>query len=338
VNKNGKAWSWVLGMVAAAATTASIGLLLWALSLRQQVEVLQAEAPQSLQQAKVLEQEMRRPAVPAEESSGLAGAPAEPGTLDTAGSPDSGAALLEGIRQLFASQEAPDPDRQKKNPFLEMLEGIPTTEADAASMVESEYADLFELLALPEKDQQRVRDILRDYTLRTFGGFSGIANMMELNEEDLMKRMGSMMEQQEKAESDLRKQLSAVLTPAGMAIFDEYEATSPERRARADADMDLAMNASGMTGEVRSMLLDVLVEEQLAQDEAEFDDERLEMTYTQQKMLVLQRGRERLSTVLDEQQLAEVDRFVERQRRWLEKIDEKDLDIALPRERLEGAP
>jgi len=333
MDRSGKAWG--LSVVAFATTAVSIGLLLWALNLRQRVDELQVEVAESAQQAKLLEQEVGMLAKQAEKSAGPAGAPAKPkasGALDTA---DAGEALLNALSQLVPEEDNTNPARQAMQDFLEMFQGedFKPTEASAASMVDSEYADLFELLGLPEDAEERVRGILRDHTLHTMQNMPDILNivdMSELNEEDFVERTAEMLEQQEKADADLRKQLSTVLSPTGMAIFEEYEATYDERYARKDFDMDLAMNATGMTGEVRSILLDVLVEEQLAQDAAELEDESVFIPYIQQKMLVLQNSRERLSKILNEQQLAEVDRFIERQRRWLNGIEGREDEIGMP--------
>ena len=129
----------------------------------------------------------------------------------------------------------------------------------------------------------------------------------------------------EKFENDLRSEmkteLSKVLTNEGMAIFDEYMQTMPERMLRKSFAMQLGMYAPSLSEENRTMVLDVMVEEMTA-----IKDEPGNVATMGNRgaagIEALERSRERLSTVLDEQQMSQVDAMIQQQRIRFERMQQ----------------
>ena len=119
----------------------------------------------------------------------------------------------------------------------------------------------------------------------------------------------------------MRDELSYFLTPEDLAVFDEYQATLPERILEQSYGVQLTMYASGLTPENHAMVLDVLVEEMLfLQDDSaaassSSSDPGSEFT---RLIEVYDRVRERFEGVFDEGQQAVLGRFRDQQQSMYE--------------------
>jgi hypothetical protein len=196
--------------------------------------------------------------------------------------------------------------------MLKMYEGEQGKEfakVSANAAVTMYYNDLFAQLGLPPEAEQRVREILANH----------MAEQIQMGAQ-MMQRKASSDERKQydkDMEASLRTSLSEVLNDTGMGIYDEYQEGFQDRVMRQSYDMQIGMFAPGLSQENREMVVDVLVEEMTASVEAG-ESPFVNQPEPGEQLDALERSRMRLSTVLDEQQMSEVDRFVEQQRNALE--------------------
>lgn len=313
MDKKGSGAAWA---VAGLAIVALIGSLVWAFSLQQHVQSLKQAVTDSQQQAQALKDQAQRQDEQVrrlEETVGqfeqrlaAVSTPENP----TAPAPGDAAAPDE---QAAESQKP----AQEANPMVNMFkmfegeQGKKFAEASADAAMAMQFGDLFTMLALPPESEQKVRSILRDYMVR--GMTEGAKFMKGGLTPDSAKKF------EDNVEADLRKELSKVLTSEGMAIYDEYEQGMPERMLRKSFEMQMGMFAPSLAEETRTMVIDVMVEEMMSiKEEPGSLAMMTDPAAAQTQLDALERSRLRLVTVLDEQQMTQVDGFIQQQRMGLE--------------------
>lgn len=224
----------------------------------------------------------------------------------------NGADVAEAIKKMMGGGGEDGESDGPLGAFGGMFEGE-SGKAVASMSVNMAYGDLFTELGLPADIEEKVRDILS----------SNIAGQMSEGMKGLNDGVSpaELKKMEDEAEANMRTDLSAILNEEEMAIFDEYQATVDERMLGQGLDMQLGMFASGLTGENRALVRDVMVDEFLALDtgmrdgSVSFDAESGPMGIQQQ---ALAKARERLAQELDEEQLAHVDRYIQQMQQMAE--------------------
>ena len=314
----------VVGVVAALAI---IGLLVWGIANRQEIGKLRTqladadkqisamvtkdELDDAVARAADLEKRIARletPETEVEEASAEPSLPAE-----------GGQALLDMFAALSGGEEG-EGTEEGQNPFAQMFSGEGGKKlADYAARMSMDmaFADFFNELNLPEDTEGKVRDIITAHMSEQ------IAKGMEALQSGFDKDTLEQMEQD--AEERLRQELSRVLTPQELAVYDEYEETMGERMLAQNFDMQLNLYAPGMTPEGRALVRDVLVDETLAIGEQMGQDTGMGMGMNadiqgafNMQLQAFESARERLLEELDDEQLAYFDRFVEAQEQAFE--------------------
>jgi len=311
VDKKGSGAAWA---IAGLAVVALIGSLVWGFSLQQRVQALNQTVTDSHKQAQALKDQAEQQDEQARRLEETVGQLEQrlASLQDASPAPAPGDAAAPG--EMAAESQKP---AEQANPMANMFkmfegeQGKKFAETSADMAMNMQYADLFTELALPPETEQKVRGIIRDYMVRAMQASA-----------EFMKG-GATPESAKKFEDDfeaeMRTELSKVLTNEGMAIFDEYEAGAPERMLRKSFEMQLGMFAPSLDEENRTMVIDVMVEEMMALEQ----DPGSLATMADPNALgaqldALERSRQRLSTVLDEQQMAQVDGFIQQIRMSIE--------------------
>ncbi|MCX5769122.1 MAG: hypothetical protein NTZ09_02435 [Candidatus Hydrogenedentes bacterium] len=310
MDKKGSGTAWA---IAGLAVVALIGSLVWGFSLHQRVQALNQTVTDSQQQANALknqaqqqDEQVRR----LQETVGQLEQRLAATTPENAAAPDGAAAPGE------TPAEAPKP-AENANPMASMMkmfegeQGKKFAEASANAAMTMQYGDLFTELALPPETEQKVRGIIRDYMVRAMQASA------EFMKSDATPESAKKFE--DDFEAQMRTELSKVLTNEGMAIFDEYEAGAPERMLRKSFEMQMGMFAPGLTEENRTMVIDVMVEEMMAlKQEPGSLATMADPNAIGAQLDALERSRQRLSTVLEEQQMTQVDGFIQQTRMGIE--------------------
>jgi len=311
MNKKGSGAAWA---VAGLVIVALVGSLVWGFSLQRDVRSLIQTATDSQQQAQALkvqaesqDEQVRR----LEETVGqLEQRLAAVTTQENATAPGGAAAPGEPA----AESQKPAEDANPMANMFKMFEGEQGkkfAEASADAAMAMQYGDLFTELALPPETEQKVRGIIRDYMVRAM---QASAEFMKGGADPK-----SAKKFEDDFEAEMRTELSKVLTNEGMAIFDEYEAGAPERMLRKSFEMQLGMFAPALTEENRTMVIDVMVEEMMAlKQEPGSLATMTDPNAMGAQLDALDRSRQRLSTVLDEQQMTQVDGFIQQTRMGIE--------------------
>lgn len=313
MNKKGSGAAWAISGLA---VVALIGSLVWAFSLQQRVQSLNQAVTDSQQQAQTLKDQAGRQDEQVRRLEETVGqleqrlAAIKPQDASTTPAPGDAAATGEPA----AESQKPAEEANPMANIFKMFEGeqgkkFAETSADMA--MNMQYADLFAALALPPETEQKVRGIIRDYMVRAMQASA-----------EFMKD-GATPESAKKFEDDfeaeMRTELSKVLTNEGMAIFDEYEEGAPERMLRKSFEMQLGMFAPSLTEQNRTMVIDVMVEEMMALDQEPGSLATMsDPAAIKGQLDALERSRQRLSTVLDEQQMAQIDGFIQQTRMGIE--------------------
>jgi hypothetical protein len=310
-------------LVVVLAVAAVVGLLVWGEHNRSQVAELRtqlADAEQKMTdmvakaeletaQSRVEELEkkvadLESASAPAAETPDLPAVAAE--------ATDQGKALLDMFASMTGKDQPAEPGQAMTNALSKMFEGE-GGEQLARMTVNMYYGDFFQELNLPQETEQQVRDIIAKYTAEEIT--TGLKSLEEGPESSDIEGMS------EEIEERLRDELSRILTADEMAIWQEYQDTMQERVLDQTYEMQLSMFAGGLTLENREIVKQTIIDEMLATDvdhtqiaagpgdiEAAFDIQRA----------AYERARERLGDVLDEDQLAVFDQFVETQQQMLE--------------------
>ena len=311
MNKKGSGAAWA---IAGLAVVALIGSLVWGFSLQQRVQALNQTVTNSQQQANALKDQAQQ------QDEQVRRLQETVGQLEqrlAATTPPENAAAPEGAATPGETPAESQKPAENTNPMANMFkmfegeQGKKFAEASADAAMAMQYSDLFTELALPPETEQKVRGIIRDYMVRAMQASA-----------EFMKG-GATPESAKKFEDDfeaeMRTELSKVLTNEGMAIFDEYEAGAPERMLRKSFEMQLGMFAPALTEENRTMVIDVMVEEMMALEQEPGSLATMaDSGAIQAQLNALDRSRQRLSTVLEEQQMTQVDGFIQQTRMGIE--------------------
>ncbi len=253
----------------------------------------------------------------------LASIHAEPAAVPTArvgGSPmastgktDAGAGTGDGA--------VADAQPEQKSGFkglasmFEGKQGKKMAEFAAKSAVDMQYAEFLQELNLDPDTEAQVRQIIQTAMV-----------------DQITKSMGSMdkafdpgyAEEMEQTLTDrLQNELSEVLDGNQMAIWEEYEATKQERLLTKQYDMQLSMFASGLAPEDRAVAADVMVDEALAMQEARKNDPNAQHGVRAEldaQLQAFENARARLAQQFDDQQMAQLDRFIEQQKNSVELV------------------
>lgn len=301
----GKAGGWI---AAAILLLAAIGAVYWGAVQRRRAEEtearLAAAADVAVKQA--LAEEQARNAQAPSDSPAL-----EKRTEETAAgvaetpSTDNAAVLKAMMEALQTVQEGED---DQMNPFAAMFsgeQGKSMARMSAQMSLPMMYGGLFSELNLPPETESRVREILIDSIAEQismgFDAMNGDADPGELQKS--MEALGR----------KLRDDLATVLSADELAAFDAYEADKGRRMLESSLDMQLGMFANGLNEENRVMFRDVVIEEMSAGG----DWMNAPENYTNpgaaidRQMEAFRAARDRTAPVMDEDQAARVDAFVD---------------------------
>lgn len=208
-----------------------------------------------------------------------------------------------------AEETAEEDETEEVNPFAAIFSGDMPDEmilASARMNVETQYGGFLNGLDSDAAEQARlvITQILLEQTEQGMELMRGELSADELSGFDHEQRM--------------RDELSYFLSPEELAVFDEYQATLPERLLEQSYSIELNMYASGLTPENHAMVLDVLVEEMLFMGTETASSSSVPETDYAGLMDVYGRVRERFAGVFDEGQQAILDRYLEYQESMFE--------------------
>ncbi len=322
MNSAGKSAGWIVAGVLLAVAAAALG---WGYHQSRKVAELSAElADVQLAQAQVVDPE--RLAEVEREAAELARklADAERRLREIEGDKAGEAApeeitagdALQKMFQSFAEKaEEDDGDSGGGNPFLKMYEGEEGKKmaAYAARMaVDMQYGAFFQEAGLSPEVEQEVREILERHLADSIT--AAAAAQGSGDKAEALKKI------EENAKANLQTALREVLNRDELAAWEAYEETKEERMLAQSYTMQLTMFAPGLSEENREIAQEVLVEETLAAGlEGGGMQSGADMAgQLESHMAVFDRARERLATALDEEQMEQFDRFVERQREALD--------------------
>lgn len=234
-------------------------------------------------------------------------------TLKTASATDTNKDLMSAAnawKNALTAGKTDGNDPQKTDmPFAGMFKGEKGKEMakmGASMAVNMQYGDLFNQLQLSPETEQRVKDLI------TSNMSDQISKSM-----DAMGNKSSLQDMHKSAkesEAQLRAELSKLLTPEQLALYDQYQQEMPERMLGQSVDMQLSMFASGLSAEDRTQARQVIVEEMInaggATDSTGIPANGNMQDHLQKQQAALQRARDRLAETMDADKVAQVDRFV----------------------------
>ena len=310
----GKLVGWI---VAAILLLAGTGVLIWGMGQRMVADDLRARLERADGTINALKENLeamgRRVDAAAQEirdlearvaklqppEAGDTAVPAAPGA-----SPDTDA-LTSMIQALQKPQEG---QNTGENPFSAMFSGEKgknMARMSAQMSVPTMYGELFKELNLPAEDEAKVREILTDAIAEQVS--QGFDAMNKKSDPEAMRKNVEAQGQK------LRAQLATVLTADELAVFDEYEAGKERRMLESGIDMQLSMFANGLTEENRTMFRDVIVEELSAQGEWVNNPEVYANpgSAIDRQIAAFRAARDRVVPVIAEDQVAQVDAFVD---------------------------
>lgn len=317
MGKKGSGLAWAVAIVAVAGLVASLA---WAFSLQRQVQQLTQNVAAAESQSEALQQQAGQQAGQVEAlEANVAKLERQLAKTTAAGTGTDGGAADEQGREPgeAGGPEEQSPEQEDQGGMAQMMkmfegeQGKKFAEMSAETAIPMYYGDLFDMLALPPDAEKKVREILRDHIVRQIQAGAAFA------------KGGGGAEAGEKLEKDmeaaLREDLAKVLNENGLAIYDEYQENIEARVLKKSFDMQIGMFTSGLSEEDRAMVVDVMVEEVLGAGENLQGFGAMNNPNAMQAYLdAFERSRVRLGTVLDEQQMAQIDRFVQQQRASIE--------------------
>ena len=212
--------------------------------------------------------------------------------------------------QVEQAQTDPESEESKKDstpPFMRMFESEEALGANAKMQVNMQYGILLADLKLPSDVEDEVRAILADSLKEQ------LRTAMKAMQDGTMKDFRA--NQTEEAFADaLRAELSTVLNADEMVVWEDYEANKGYYMLEQSYDMQLGMYAPSMSRETRDTVKQVLAEEMTvaSQDLMDGGESESNGAFDMQSD-AMNRGLERLSTVLNEEEYAQVERFIEQQ-------------------------
>jgi hypothetical protein len=208
-----------------------------------------------------------------------------------------------------AKEDSPTHDEKKDTtpPFLRMFENDEAVVASAKMQVGMQYGMLLADLKLPADVEDEVREILASSMA------DQLRKTMKAMQDGTMKDFRANQSDESVTEA-LRSELSTVLNADEMAVWEDYEANKGYYMLEQSYDMQLGMYAPSMSHETRDTVKQVLAEEMTVaqQDQPNPGDSNPDDWVTMQSD-AMNRGLERLSSVLNEDEYAQVERFIQQQ-------------------------
>ena len=190
--------------------------------------------------------------------------------------------------------------------------GISNTSANM--MVDLEYGDLLYDLQLNPAQEQQVREIITRNMGEQISTGMGVFQTKASNQQ--------LADMKTTADQKLRKELSQVLNPNQVAMFNSYQRNLPEHILGKSIEMQLSMFSGNLTPQNRRIARQVLVEELMGSG---FGADGMGIPSTtdlsglfKQQEIGLQRARARLATVFSIDQLGQYDRFANQLTRKLQ--------------------
>lgn len=214
------------------------------------------------------------------------------------------------LAKVLKAEEVPESEEDGHDatpPFLRMFEDDEAIVASAKMQVGMQYGMLLADLKLPAEVEDEVREILAGSIAEQ------LRKTMKAMQDGTMKDFRANQSDEAVTEA-LRTELSTVLNAEEMAIWEDYEANKGYYMLEQSYDMQLGMYAPTMSRETRDTVKQVLAEEMTVsqQDQPNSGDSNPNDWVATQSD-AMNRGLERLSTVLTEDEYAQVERFIEQQ-------------------------
>lgn len=170
--------------------------------------------------------------------------------------------------------------------------------------VNMQYGPLFVDLELSGEVLRQMKDILKKAThkelkiLSTMSGEDGLSG----REWNVTK---------ENATDRLREELSMILTEDELTTWEDFEANKMQHVVEQLYDMQLGIFAVGLTPGNKTMVRDIMVDERMRLQEAAFSDDPFAIT--EGWKAIFKNTRERIYPLLDNDQYAIVEAFLEQQ-------------------------
>ena len=297
-------------------------------NLRAEMGRLQATAQEtatSLESLRAAVDQIQKQAAPSAATAAPApsGAAADPGSNPASNDRPSVAKLFSMLGKDKAGQdsETDTPGESPSTPsFQKMLEGE-DGEAMIAEIAEMAMAQMYDPwmdeMAFPPEVEAQVRAVFLEHQ-----------KALMKSGQDLV--VGDLTDAAEiPGDESLRQQLAGILSPEAMAAYDTYKAELPERMAEEAVEVELMMGARGLSPEGRELFKAALVEEHLAfgQSGPAGDANSFMEDYAGAYDRALERSREGLS----EDDLRILGRFIERNRRMYEAVQEVTVSEEAPK-------
>jgi hypothetical protein len=220
---------------------------------------------------------------------------------------------LSAIQDSIETEQAStDPESQtdKKKPtppFMRMMESDEAVEAGANMQVNMQYGILFADLKLPSEVEDEVRAILADSMKEQIR--ASVKAMQDGTMEDFRANHSD-----EATADALRTELCKVLNADEMAVWEDYEENKQYYMLQQSYDMQLGMYAPSMPQETRDTVKQVMAEEMtLAQPDRTAAGNAGGGDWMTAQTGAMDRSLERLSTVLNDEEYAQVERFIQQQ-------------------------
>ena len=202
-------------------------------------------------------------------------------------------------------EEEPGPEKASLDELRERIGGNVQVSAQLRALMEMAYSELFAGLNLDPETKAALRDLLlasqlEQVALARYAMALGDVGYREQHE----------WEQDERAL--LAAQLEELLCAEDYAAWEDYEGSIEERTLEATFRNQLNAFSSGLTPENHDLVLQIALEEFMAETDALRDSDAL---YTEAESMLYQlramaRMRERLLPLLSEDQYAELDNWL----------------------------
>lgn len=226
----------------------------------------------------------------------------------------SGPSALEVLAQLGAGAEAPGAGEggEDRNPLAalgEMLQGEgmeQMMENSVLAQVSMMYGDFLRSDALSPEKREALRELLNAHAKAQMGdgldAFTGKADWEEVRA------------YQQEAQAQRDAGIAALLSPTELEAWEDYQAELPRRMMSQSMDMQLGMFAPGLDADARALARDVIVEEVLMAEEA--DPSTTPAGAVQGMSQAMANARERLAGALGEEDLQELDLFMQQMEQY----------------------
>jgi hypothetical protein len=304
----------IMGWIVAAITTIGfVGYVRHADNLSDEVELVRTQNEAVELQLSAVRQQLERdgatdPSIP---------------TADLISALESANAEIASLRATYtvaphASSEAIEKDNTERsstpaNVFAEWTKKMSGSEemmaTQAKMTVSMMYGSLMQELNLPVEVRSRMEEILINATKKDLK----VAIAAMSNEEQSSGR--ELYDLKASATDQLHQELSEILTADEMLVWEDFEANMAMHLMEKQYQTQLDMFATALTAENRTMVRDVLVDEYMNMQEAFQSSDSVLDTQAMMaaQVSIFDKVSERLSPILDSEQYAVVETFLEHQ-------------------------